>query len=264
MNKPFKLLFTDIDGTLLDSERYISTQTKDAFDQMGVDAILISSRQPSAMYYLQEALDISGTPLVCYNGGLIIKQGKVLSSITISEQITKAALVKAKSLDLHLSTYHLDTWTVPMEDQWTAREINNTRVPPKLSNFDQMIAQENHQSHKMMGMGEPEKVDALILYLETTFPNQLHCYRSKDTYVEISPMDISKKTAIEEVLSHYYPGIQLQDCIAFGDNYNDIEMLQAVGIGVAMGNAKDAVKQIAKHHTIGNKEHGVAHFLNSF
>ncbi len=269
MKESFKLIFSDIDGTLLDSTRNISEQTVAAYNKLRshIPFVLISSRQPSAMYYLQKDLGIENEVLVCYNGGLIIKGDKILSSTIIENDITCKAIKIAENIDVHLSIYRDDDWYAPAKDYWSDREQNNTRVYPKISSFEdiyRLFQQNIWGSHKMMGMGDADKIDQLISELELNFPDQLHCYRSKDTYVEIAPKNISKKTAIQTVLRELYPAIKIEECIAFGDNFNDMEMLQAVGIGVAVGNAKQEVKNIADYLTDSNKEHGVAKFLNKY
>ena len=70
-------------------------------------------------------------------------------------------------------------------------------------------------------------------------------YHSKSTYLEIAPKEISKASALQLLLDQLY-GIDLSEVIAFGDNYNDIELFQAVGLGIAVGNARDEVKAVAK------------------
>jgi hydroxymethylpyrimidine pyrophosphatase-like HAD family hydrolase len=89
-------------------------------------------------------------------------------------------------------------------------------------------------------------------------------YRSKDTYIEISHKNISKKTAIEVLLKDHYTNISMDKVIAFGDNYNDIEMLKAVGLGVAVANANYEVLQIADVVTDTNKNDGVAKAIKEF
>ena len=86
-------------------------------------------------------------------------------------------------------------------------------------------------------------------------------YRSKETYIEISHKSISKKTAIEVLLRKIYPQLSMENVIAFGDNYNDIEMLKAVGLGVAVSNANDEVLKVANKITDTNKNDGVAKLL---
>lgn len=262
-----KAFFSDIDGTLLDENRSISKQTKEALERFpNWPKILISSRQPSGMYYLQNMLGILGSPIIAYNGALILDDQDLLYSISIPDEISRKALEFGQDKGLHVSHYFNDKWIAPFDDFWSKREQNNTKVEPEVMPYPKILNPEKPRdlsAHKLMGMGDAEKIDGLIDFLENTFPGKLHLYRSKDTYVEISPKTISKKTAIEFLLKHKYPTIDLKDCIAFGDNYNDIEMLQAVGTGVAVDNARTEVKEIANHQTLSNKDHGVAHFLNN-
>jgi len=103
----------------------------------------------------------------------------------------------------------------------------------------------------------------LVLFLEKEFP-EIVGYRSKPTYLEISHASISKKTAIEFLLKAKYPNLSVEDVLAFGDNYNDVEMLKSVGLGVAVQNAREEVLAVANQITAGNKEDGVAIFLENY
>jgi hydroxymethylpyrimidine pyrophosphatase-like HAD family hydrolase len=73
----------------------------------------------------------------------------------------------------------------------------------------------------------------------------------------LSSKFVSKATAIEKLLTEHM-GFQMNEAMAFGDNYNDIEMLEAVGLGIAMANGNDALKSIADEITLSNVEDGVA------
>jgi hypothetical protein len=109
-----------------------------------------------------------------------------------------------------------------------------------------------------MMMGKKESMDTIFPFLVSTFSNTLNLYRSNDTLIEVAPKSVSKLTAISLLLQ---TGEGLEDVIAFGDNYNDIEMLQNVGHGVAVGNAREEVKKISHAVTLKNTEDGVAHYI---
>ena len=81
---------------------------------------------------------------------------------------------------------------------------------------------------------------------------------SNDTLIELAPKSVSKLSAIQLLLTK---NESLADVVSFGDNYNDIEMLQASGLGVAVDNARAEVKAIADYTTLKNTEDGVAHFI---
>lgn len=262
-----KILFTDIDGTLLNSERELSnatiTQIQRIKDQIKV--ILISSRMPSAMTHLQEKLNIRELPLICYNGGLILIDNEVVFSKTIPNAITKELIAFSKNALFHISLYQNDDWYVPELDFWANREINNTKVQPKvLSPLQTLYAweKENREAHKIMCMGDVKAIDKAYHFLTENFKDYLHCYRSKDTYIEIAEKSISKKTAIEYLANYYKTDIN--EVIAFGDNYNDEEMLKAVGTGVAVANAKSEVLAIADYVTGAGKEDGVAEYIAKY
>ncbi|MAQ76590.1 MAG: haloacid dehalogenase, partial [Aquimarina sp.] len=85
----YDIVFSDIDGTLLNAERELSNDTKAQIKRIkeNIPVILISSRMPAAMVHLQKELDIENTPLICYNGGLILVENKTVHSTFISIEI---------------------------------------------------------------------------------------------------------------------------------------------------------------------------------
>ncbi|AZQ42833.1 Cof-type HAD-IIB family hydrolase [Nonlabens ponticola] len=261
-----KLIATDIDGTLLDDNRFISQKTRSIFSQLEIPVILISARMPSAMYYLQDALGRSGAPIICYNGALIKHQGHELYSLTIPFAIIKEVAQIGVAHNLHVSIYRDDEWFVTQVDKWTAREINNTRVQPIVQDLAMTLAQlERTQgaggAHKIMYMGDKDDMDSAFAKANKALSKKLHLYRSKDTYTEISPAGISKSSALQLLLSTNFKRISIREVAAFGDNYNDIEMLRDAGYGVAVENARPEVKAVANDVTLHHKKDGVALWL---
>lgn len=266
----FKAICTDIDGTLLNTERELSKRTVEIIQNIKNDVavILASSRMPAAMRHLQETLGIVDQPLICYNGGFIISQkqgGKILDSVKIPFALCEFIAKWSHNKNLHAGFYLEDDWYAPSQDQWTEREINNTKVQASiLSGLDLIESWKSQKdgAHKIMCMGEPKLIDNLVAELYS-MDAPLHLYRSKDTYLEIAPLQISKASALNQLLQSEL-NIEMKDVIAFGDNYNDIEMLKAVGCGVAVGNAKEEVKNVADEITLPGKEDGVAVTLEKY
>lgn len=262
-----KLICTDIDGTLLNAERWLSEETINAFAKANVPTILASSRMPSAMYYIQEGLKIVGSPLIAYNGGLIIgADNRILQSHTFDLSILEMVIDHQVRSSYNLSIYSNDDWFTTDEDQWTLREINNTRVQPTLQKPHQTLRQlatEKRGIHKLMIMGAPQELDNLLELL-SSFSNNVHFYRSKDTYIEITPKNIDKAKALEFLLKQEYD-FGMDAVMAFGDNHNDDELLKLAGKGIAVGNATDTLKSLADYVSpLTNKEHSVAHAINKF
>lgn len=218
---------------------------------------------PAAMRHLQKDLDINQQPIICYNGGLILVDGKTVSSTEIPMNTLEKLCDFNKNMNCHLSLYHSDEWYVPQNDQWAAREEHNTKVKPEIrSNSDVLSSwkKENKAAHKIMAMGDEAHIDEIKNFLFQNFPNQLHLYRSKPTYLEIANKEISKLTAIKFLLKNHFD-LNLKESIAFGDNYNDVEMIKGVGMGVAVGNARKEVLEVANIVTQSGKEDGVANSL---
>ncbi|WP_424494584.1 HAD family hydrolase [Salinimicrobium sp. GXAS 041] len=261
----YKIIFSDIDGTLLNKERELSSLTKEVFHQLDkeVPVILISSRMPKAMRHLQDELKIAHQPLICYNGGLVIVNGQTVHSTEIPLSTVEMLHKFNENGECHVSLYHNDEWYVPKMDHWAEREKNNTKVAPTVRPAVEVIdkwQKETKGAHKIMCMGEEHQVDKISRYLSENFGEKLHLYRSKPTYLEIASKEVSKLTGINILLNDHFH-LNLEDVIAFGDNFNDYEMLKAVGMGIAVENAKPEILEIAKEITQHGKEDGVAKSL---
>ena len=263
---PHRIIFSDIDGTLLNHNRELSQFTISEIKRIKntTPVVLISSRMPDAMIHLQQQLGIENEPLICYNGGLVLFQNKTIHSTTIPINCIEKLYAFNKEQKFHISLYNYNDWYVETMDYWANREANNTKVKPTVKPLIEVIQQwkqSNKGAHKIMCMGEESYIDEAFSFLTTHFGDILHLYRSKPTYIEIAHKDISKQTAIELLVAPSYLDIPMSDCLAFGDNYNDMDMLKAVGTGVAVANAKPEVLAIANTITTAGKEDGVAKYI---
>lgn len=266
----YKIIFTDIDGTLLDSKRTISDYTAAQIKKVKATLpfILVSSRMPKQMTYFQEQLDDLGQSMIAYNGALVLHGNKAIHSTEIATDHTRALVDFNASQEqpVHISLYHGDEWTVEAMDFWAKREEHNTRVTPEICSNKATLsrwAKKGIGAHKIMCMGEVDQIDKIYGFLEARFGTDLHLYRSKDTYIEIANKKVSKLTGINILLEAMGGNITLDEAIAFGDNYNDIEMLSAVGLGVAVANAREELKAVANVITDHHKEDGVGRFLEN-
>ncbi len=271
---PIKAICTDIDGTLLNKNREISNRTLEAIQKLPKDfpIILASSRMPSAMRHLQSSMDRLENPLICYNGGYIldypngVHAPETLDTVKIPLEICQYICELSEGTSIHVSLYHEDEWYAPQDDYWTQREITSTKVKPTIRAWKEVVEDWEKRKaggHKVMCMGSAEEIDQIFATLEKEENEHLHLYRSKDTYIEIAPKVISKASALEQLLAKKYD-IALSEVMAFGDNYNDIEMLQAVGHGVAVANAREEVKAVAKEITAKNTDDGVAMMIEKY
>ncbi|GAA0879889.1 Cof-type HAD-IIB family hydrolase [Algoriphagus jejuensis] len=259
----FKAFCSDIDGTLLNSIRDLSPRLKSIVTQLPqeVPVILASSRMPDAMRHLLSDLGRSAQPLISYNGGFVLSSmGEVLEDVSIPVDLVAKILAVTKGTDIHVSLYQGENWYEEKDDYWSQREVKNTKVDYTWMPADGVLdlwSKGNSGAHKVMCMGTSPEIAWLFGELHLAHAPDLHLYRSSDTYLEIAPRAISKATGLRKILAHEYE-FGMEDVIAFGDNYNDIDLLQSVGWGVAVGNARAEVKAVAKEVTLHHKEDGVA------
>lgn len=265
----FKAICTDIDGTLLNSNRDLSPRLKAIVRNIpdSIPLILASSRMPDAMRHLQEDLGRIAEPLICYNGGFVIdSEGQVLDSVEIPFSIVQSIYTLCQGEEIHLSLYRGENWFEEKEDFWSTREMTNTKVIPTWITLEKLLEEwgsTQSGAHKIMCMGESNLINWLFGELHLHFGDQLHLYRSKDTYIEIAPKRISKASALKLILESKYD-FGMEKVIAFGDNYNDIDLIQSVGWGVAVANGRPELKAVCKELTLHHKEDGVALSLEKY
>lgn len=262
----YKMICLDIDGTLLNSEHRITKNTKEVIQivskEMQIPVILVSARMPKGILFLMKELNISN-PIICYSGALIM-DGKtnILSNVTISISEVKRIFKLIKEMGIHVSLYKDDEWYVEKIDEWAEQEGVITNMSPIIMSFTDLFhlwEEEKSGPNKILCMAAPNELEALNAKIKD---NNLNIYFSKPTYLEMMPSNASKTSAIEVLCEKY--GIQRSEVIAIGDNYNDINMIEFAGLGIAMGNAPDDVKQHADHITLSNDEDGVAEAIKKY
>lgn len=263
-----KMICLDIDGTLLNSKHKISEETKKVIqfvaNEKHILVILVSARMPKGMLFLQKELNIVH-PMICYNGALILEDHNILSNNTIPISDVKQVYNMVKNIGVHISLYKDDEWYIEEMDEWAKQESKITDTIPSIINFTDLFniwVQENSGPNKILIMAQPSDIKRLDIKIKDYHSSNLNIYPSKPTYLEIMPNKASKTSAIEFLCKKF--NIQKSEIIAIGDNYNDMGMLEFAGLGIAMGNAPDLVKQCADDITLSNDEDGVADAIKKY
>ena len=259
----YKVLCSDLDGTLLSTNSDVSdfTISEIARIREAIRIILVSARMPQSMTYLQDRLGIIDEPIVCYNGALVLDGNIELFSQVINFKVVEEVYTLSESLKIKLGLYYNSEWYVEETSERVEKEIRHTRTSPQYRKTSKTLSEWNDRNisaHKIMLMGTKSTTDAIFPILMDQFSQKMQIYRSNDTLIELARKTVSKLSAIQLLLT---PNESLDHVISFGDNYNDMEMLQHSGMGIAVGNARKEVKAIANHITLKNTEHGVAHFI---
>lgn len=250
----YKAVFSDMDGTLLNSQHQISPlteQTIKAVIAQGIPFIPVSARPPYAITPYTAQLNTQQA-IICYSGALILdKNMTALYSIVLAPQDLQQ--LNRLFTDLgHLSLNYyagLDWFSNDIKHAWTIQEekITGLKAKPLPENLPEV--------HKVLVMGEAAEIEQLEQKLKENLPH-LSIHRSKKDYLEIMNSAATKAQAIQFMERHL--NICAEEIIAFGDNFNDLDMLQYAGLSVAMGNAPDDIKLAAKEVTASNDEEGIA------
>ena len=259
----YKILCSDLDGTLLATKSDVSdfaiSEIGRIKDRMRI--ILVSARMPQSMTYLQRRLGIEHEPLVCYNGAYVLDGASEILSEEIALDFLEEIHDLAEQKDIKLGLYYKTEWYAEENTERIRKEIRYTQATPHFRDTKDTLTdwkKRDVSAHKVMMMGSKDTADAIFPELTKAFAGDLHLYRSNDTLIEIAPKSVSKLTAIRKLLKE---GESLANVIAFGDNYNDLEMLKHCGYGVAVENARDEVKAVADAITLPNYDDGVADFI---
>ena len=224
--------------------------------------ILVSARMPQSIHYVQHDLEISHWPIICYNGALVLHGDVQVASTTIPIETLRLVNELSKKYGIKMGLYHNREWYVEETSERVQKEIKYTKTAPFFRTTDYTLAdwqERNIGAHKIMLMGTKDSSDTIFYKFQNHLDQALQIYRSNDTLIELAPKSVSKLSAIKIVLAS---DESLAEVISFGDNYNDIEMLQHSGLGVAVGNAREEVKAVADHVTLPNTEDGVARFIS--
>lgn len=263
-NMNYKLLCSDLDGTLLSTKNDVSDFTIAQIARIKNDlrVILVSARMPRAMTYLQKRLGIEDQAIICYNGAYILDGEKEILSVTIALDLLEKIYQLAEPYGIKLGLYYKDEWYVEENSERVEKEIKYTKNKPAFRSTAKTFLDWQSRAitgaHKVMLMGDKHTTDQLYQDLEIQFSNEIAIYRSNDTLIELAPKSVSKLTAIQSLLQAEET---LKDVLAFGDNYNDFDMLKYAGYGVAVGNGRESVKKIADYVCAENTQDGVAKFV---
>lgn len=262
-----KLIAMDLDGTLNNDQKQITEKTKEALlaaQRQGIRLALASARPSPGLYKERDILHLQdfGGILMSYNGGRIVDAatGETLFETAMDLQQTKQVLRFLETLPV---TSILDDGKQFYVTDKTAYKVdyecrNNRMVCSEVENLADFLS---FAPIKILMSVLPEALPAVQKQIADFLPEDLTVVQTAPFYLEVIPRRINKGQGIRDICSAI--GICPEEVIAFGDAANDIPMLQVAGVGVAMGNASQEVKQAADAVTFSNNEDGIAVMLET-
>lgn len=256
-----KLIFFDIDGTLKPFGKPVPPDTADAIRQLkknGHLPVICTGRTRLMMRHARVAEELGFPAMICAAGSEVLYQGETVSQQLLSRETIEWTLKLLEPLGCgailegpeHL--YCEERWMEPIRRRWNAVMGGESLILP----YDPETA----RIQKLMTMNSPALAGSPQLEELSKVYNVLF-YDDGDT-TELIPLSVSKAVGIERLLEHL--GASREDTYAFGDGPNDLEMLEYVAHGVAMGNAERIVKERARYVTEGCEEGGIAKALRRF
>jgi Cof subfamily protein (haloacid dehalogenase superfamily) len=260
----YKMLAIDIDDTLINDDKQITPKTKHALTEaiaQGVIVTLATGRMHASAKDVAKQLELN-VPLITYQGSWIKNalDGQVLYERAVPLDAAKVIFDYCTNNELHLQAYIDDLLYVkessPKADDYAALSRIPYTVYPE---FDELASK---PSTKLLMIDEPEKLDQVAVELKGLLGEQVHITKSKPHFLEVTHPEGTKGHALTHLANHF--GIELSEVIGIGDSWNDREMLEVAGLGVAMANAVSSLKEIANYITLSNNEDGVGHVIEKY
>ena len=256
-----KVVMSDVDGTILNFHHQISNNLKNEVKKLtakGIPFVLASARSPEGMKQISRELALESVPLVAFNGALILKEATTIFTKPLEkyEVMRILTLLAAHFPNIGINLYSENNWYVNKVDEHIKGESKITQLTPKVADLASLAA--TVPVHKLLLIASEAEISAAYEFLTPQVTTSA-LYLSKENYLEITHRAVSKAEALRKIAAYYQ--ITCREIMAFGDNYNDLPMLKAAGIGIAMANAPLTVKKAADKVTKTNDEDGVASVL---
>lgn len=261
-----RLVAMDMDDTILRDDWTISERVVKAVQQaqkQGVHVTFATGRMPASTrpYVEQLGLDV---PLITYNGAMIqeVLSGEVLYRSVIPVETARDIVHWLLPQDIHFHIYIKDQVFVEKMNDWSRGYARATGVPVEETNLTELLAKEQEGIEKILLFGEPEGLEDWAQKIRLKYEGKVRSTKSKPHFLELIHPSVSKGVALAALAKRL--GVKQEDVMAVGDSLNDIEMIRYAGLGVAMGNARREVKEIADVVTASNQEDGVAQAIEKY
>lgn len=266
----YKLIALDIDGTLLNSQKEITSKVyesiQDAKNQ-GFKVVLSTGRPLPGVTPLLEQLNLTddGDYVICFNGAVVqeVKSKKIITDIdmTVNDfEIIYNQVCKPNNSNIHINTPTNLITPHEIPNKYTVYESQLNQISVEYKSEDSIDS--SIKFCKIMIVDEPEKLEEIINIIPTELYEKYTIVRSAPFFLEFLNKNANKGSALKALCD--YIDLPIEKTIAVGDEENDQHMIKLAGLGVAMGNARQSIKDIADYITDTNNNHGVAKTIDKF
>jgi hypothetical protein len=239
-----KMIATDIDGTIYNPTSGFSDSVIKCIKSLqtsGIKVVLVTGRMHSSAIGVAKQLGLT-TPVISYQGGLIKDfNNKTLYQNNLSSDYAKEIINWARENNIHINLYIDDKLYVEHDNDIVKNYVNGKFINYTVCNFDDLKI-ENVNKILAIDPKDAQKVTSWVKELQKKYPD-LYIVKSTPYFCEIGSNEARKSLGVEFLCKLW--GIKKEEVLTIGDQNNDIDLIQAGGIGVAMGNATDELKSCA-------------------
>lgn len=262
----YRLIATDMDGTLLTDSKEVGESTRRAIAELqrrGIPVVLVTARPPAMITPIHRELGLTG-PIIACTGAVVYDPVNLrpLAHRGIPKDIALQVIATIRSVDptLNMGADLVDEWHIDRIDHRVHRRLSGGMVPI-VGGLEQSIPASANEvtalSFRVM-----EARPAVEMALQKAGLAQHLYITSAGGVVDMVAAGVNKGAALRSLAAIL--GIPMEQTLALGDDENDIPLLRAAGLGVAMGNALDEVKGAADAVTASNEEDGWAAAIEQF
>ncbi len=259
-----RLFITDLDGTILVDEGekgcYTPERTARALRALaasGVTVVLASGRMHESIQVIADGLGLKG-PIISYNGAMIrMGNGDLLLHHPLDISVAHEVVELAENNDYPLNFYFEGRIYSRRFHPWW--DLYEGRTCSPMTEVDSLRPYQGKAPTKLLLMNQPAKIKELEALLKGTHGAKATVLVTADEYLEFMNPLADKGLALRGLAERL--GADLADCVACGDGYNDLGMIREVGLGVAVANGRQALKDEADVVVAGPSECGVADFI---
>lgn len=263
----YKLLAIDMDGTLLNSKGEVSYENKNAIKKVvekGVRVVITSGRALKGLDRFLNDMELRGENeyVIANNGGTIYRADnfECISYNGLRGKDLKEIYDLSLKADMKIVGYTHEACVAQEENEVTKFEREYVGMPIEIIDYN--LVEDDKEITKVLFYNNEEITDNKMRQIPKTYFEKYNIVKTMPRLLEIMDKGCNKGYGVK-ILADYL-GIKKEEIICIGDQANDIEMITNAGLGVAMGNAIDEVKEVAEYVTDTNDNNGVAKVIEKF
>lgn len=264
----YEILVLDVDGTLMRTDKVISEKTIAEIvrvQEAGIKVAIASGRCTAGIMPTARKirLDEFGGYIVSYNGGCIsnCQTGEIIYNINLPDGIVQEIYEFSKKEKTGIMTYH-DNDIIAENDADQYIQIDAKGCDIDIHVVEDFGEEVTYPVNKCLLTGDPDYMAGVEPRAAKAFEGRLSVYRSEDFYVEMMPLGIDKAYGLSKLLKRL--GYTRSQMICCGDGFNDISMIEYAGLGVAMANASEQVRERADYIAPHCDEDGLVDVIRRF